>query len=205
MNIFWFALLCASLSVVPQARRVPGYRISLGGDSLRTEIELPSNWGGNLFGGKVDAEALNSQVTMVDSAGNPMTYYPEDIKAFGFSFKKKDYYFVSKRASGSSSQFRLFVQSLVKGPRVNLFYYTVTTSEYVGYSYSRVVYNYIFERPEGRYLFLGDASASTYKDSLVIYFSDCPPCLGLVTKRFNTIFEISRDTKDVATDINNIK
>src|SRR5689334_18834406 len=112
-NNGWLLALCImSTSFCLAQKTAKGYYITESNDTIRATIKLSN------FTDEEGVEILDSNTTKL--------FNPSQIKGYGYSYKGKDFTFVSKPIN----QFRKrFLEPELQGPRVSLFSRHYTTSD----------------------------------------------------------------------------
>ncbi len=180
----WMFILCmmGTFLCFPQ-KTAKGYYITPSNDTIKATIKLSN------FTDEEGVEVMDSIATKL--------FNPSQIKGYGYSYKGKDFTFVSKPAN----QFRKrFLQPEMQGKRVSLYsrHYTSPDGTYYtpGFSagsgmYSgtpaRTVYYYTFEKSNGAVFFTDtDEKFSTFRQRLMDFFSDSPKTKAEIEKRLDS-------------------
>ena len=183
-NKGWLLALCILCTSVCLAQKTAkGYYITEANDTIKATIKLSN------FTDEEGVEVIDSSTTKL--------FNPSQIKGYGYSYKGKEYVFVSKPVN----QFRKrFLEPELQGKKVSLFSRHYTTSDGTYYTpgfsagpgmYSgtpaRTVYYYTFEKRNGAVMFSdSDEKFATFKQKLIDYFSDSPKTKAEIEKRFSS-------------------
>jgi hypothetical protein len=191
----WQALLLIFLLPLithANSRIVKGYIISQNNDTLSRQVQVEAD----IFG-QFNEIKLYHEVDILDEKGNLQTLSPADIKGFGFSYKDKQYSFISK-PMGASGRL-LFVEPLISGRKATLYLYKEL-------SYMTNEYHFTLEKQDGTYLSLSDfSSLETFREKLKSFFVDNKDALSLIDNSFRSHSRIEKDMTKVVQEVNNDK
>jgi hypothetical protein len=174
------------------SRIVKGYIISQNNDTLSRQVQVEAD----IFG-QFNEIKLYHEVDIIDEKGNLQTLSPTDIKGFGFSYKDKQYAFISK-PMGNAGRL-LFVEPLITGRKATLYLYKEL-------SYMTNEYHFTLEKQDGTYLSLSDFSTlETFREKLKSFFGDNKDALSLIENSFRSHSKIEKDMAKVVQEVNNDK
>lgn len=163
--------------------RIQGYIVTLTNDTVQVQIK--------------GASQNYRHVKIVDSAGVTQMLTPKDIKAYGYTFKSKDYVFRAKPIKDGTLY---FLETVATGDKASVYEYTVTLP---GLASSTEVF-YTFERPDGSYLFLKNFNPlDKLSSEIKSFYSDNREVQRLVDNKFQARRKIEKDIKDLIDAANN--
>jgi len=193
MRQFYFLLTLSFVFIKGYSNNANGYIVTLNNDTVYVQIKLS---GGFFFGiGRYD---MYKQVEVVDSSGAINVLTPNDIKAYGYTYKSKDYVYRVKPVKDGSDY---FLEPMSIGLKTNLYRYIVTRGG--GQSTTFQDY-YTFEKSDGTYLYLTSYDAlETFKTNLKRFYSDNLEVQQLIDKKFSARKKIQKDLQDIVTAVNN--
>jgi hypothetical protein len=177
LNLFF-----ASVITGAYAKDLPGYYITLQGDTVKTEIKR---------GGLLSAfDSDYRTVTIRDNAsGKPKALRPGEIKGYGFLFDSLYWHFLAKPAKSGEN---LFLRVAIIGRKASLYYYTRTNSG--GYGVSVTAYLFTLENEKGEYLFVNDfGSLKKLKEKMAAFYKDSPTLLAFIDAVFNKGRDMGKD------------
>ncbi len=180
-----FLILALGFSFVKSyPARLNGYIVILSNDTLQVQIR------GRFQNYK--------HVKIVDSAGVTQILTPRDIKAYGYTFKSKDYVFRAKPIKDSSVY---FLETVATGDKASVYEYSLILG---GPQVSSIEVFYTFERPDGSYLFLTNFnSLNKLSSEIKSFYSDNREVQRLIDNKFQARPKIEKDIKDLIDAANN--
>jgi hypothetical protein len=186
-----FLLLFAlsTTSVHANVRLVKGYIISERDDTVNTTLAVHVDaWG------RLNEAKLNHTVELPDSSGNYLNLTPDDIKGFGFSFKEKQYTYVSKPIDQEGHL--MFVQPLVTGPNTTLFCYTQLYHQ-------MSEEHFTFEKQDGSYICISSFSPpEQIQHELKSFFREDEQALSVISTCFQKRSSLQKDIDRVVREVN---
>ncbi len=123
-KLLFLLLFSLTLTVLKSQKTVDGYYVRLKGDTVKTKVVISVNWDGP------DWEELTTIASFYPENENRVAYVrPDQIKAYGFSFKKQQYNLTSELASLfdysftgiNRTQGRKFMFNVFLGSKINIF------------------------------------------------------------------------------------
>jgi hypothetical protein len=190
-QVLTLALLLPALCQA-NSKIVEGYIISLHNDTISRHLQVEAD-----FFGQFNEIKLYHEVTVFDKDGTTKILTPEDIKGFGFTYKDKQFSFISKPIDKEKKL--LFVEPLILGPKATLYMYKEL-------SYMTNEYHFTLEKQDGSLLCLSDfSSLENFKEKLKSFFADDKDALTLIDLSFRSHARIERDMTKIVQEVNNDK
>jgi hypothetical protein len=190
--LFFLLFFAPPLLSHASVKLVSGYIISQRDDTVSTTLAVYVDAFGHLNESK-----LNHGVELPDSSGNLLNLTPDDIKGFGFSFKEKEYAFVSRPVDPEGHQ--MFVKPLICGPNTTLYCYTQLY-------YTRSEEHFTFEKQDGTYICISSFSEpEKIREALKSFFRENEETVTFLDNCFRKRSTIQKDVEGVVNEVNNEK
>jgi hypothetical protein len=194
MKRYCLLLILVFTFVQTHAKVVSGYIVLLNNDTVQVQIKSA---GGFFFG--IRNYNPDKEVEIIDSSGSSKLLTTNDIKAYGYTDKSKQYVYRVKPVENGSFYFLALVTG---GHRTSLYQYERTVS--TGPNTSSVQQFYTFERANGTYLFLTNyASLVRLKEKISAFYRDHPAIEQLMGGKFESRRQIQRDIRAILEGVNN--
>lgn len=193
MRQFYLILVLSITFLKSYSNNVDGYIVTLNSDTVQAQIKLS---GGFFFG--IGSYDMYKQVQVLDSVGTVKVLTPKEIKAYGYTYKSRDYVYRVKQIEDGSYY---FLEPVITGNRTSLYRYTVIRG---GGKYATMEEYYTFEKSGGSYLFLKSFDGlDTFKAALKGFYSDNSEVQQLIEKKFSARRKIQKDIQDIVVAVNN--
>jgi hypothetical protein len=171
---------------------VNGYIISQHNDTLSRQLQVEAD-----FFGQFNEIKLYHEVTTVDKDGVLQVLTPADIKGFGFSYKDKQYSFISRPIDKERKL--LFVEPIITGSKATLYLYKEL-------SYMTNEYHFTLEKQDGSFICLSDFSTlENFKEKLKSFFADDKDAIALIDLSFHSHARIEKDVSKIVQEVNSDK
>lgn len=210
--LFPFSL---TLTILKAQKTVDGYYVRLKGDTVNTKIVIPVNWDGP------DWEKLTTIASFYPEKENRVAYVkPEQIKAYGFIFKKKQYSLTSELAdlfdysfTGiNRTQGRKFMLNVFLGSKINIFKLWHSKNRMTGgggpsgtgmtmYSTTRSTYTISLDNKS--FFLTDDSNKKNILEGIESIFSNYPYILSKVNVKSISLSNLEDKLIEIARLINN--
>jgi hypothetical protein len=181
MRQFYLILALSFTILEGYSNKVDGYIVTLNNDTEHVQVKAPG-----IFHYK--------QIKVEDSIGTTKVFTPNDIKAYGYTYKSKHYVFRSKPIKDGSYYFLEVVKT---GNKTSLY-------SYVWDDGKKSEEIYTFEKSDGTYLFLEDwDSLKKFRTALKSFYSNNLEVQQLIDNKFLERREIRNDIQDIVAAVNN--
>ena len=160
---------------------VDGFYVGNHGDTIKTRFNISTS------AGQPDLFKLYSRVEMVTDSGSRKTIFkPGDIESFGFTYKEKNWTFVSKKIGEKSE----FFSPEIDGKKNNLYSQLYATG---GGQLSYTAVKYFITKEDSIFLILPSADRlKKNKEKLMGFFTDVE-IQKQIQARFNEPDDIEKD------------
>jgi hypothetical protein len=171
---FSLVIFSILLSACVFGETAEGYFINYKNDTVAAKVKIRKG----IFSG-INIENYYKDVELIDSAGNAIIWTPDEIKGFWFSYKLKEYKFLSKPIKRKGKL--QFQEVLTGGSKTALYNYLI----FRGGQYGSPQWGYTIEKKDSTYTyvtnydFLSELSASFKK-----IYADVPGIAEFIDKKF---------------------
>lgn len=175
------------------SNNVNGYIVTLSNDTVSVQIKIS---GGSFIG--IGHYNVYKKVQILDSTGGVKILTPNDIKAYGYVYKSKEYIYRKKPVKDGSAY---FLEPIAVGTNTSLYQYEETVPQGQNMWTTRDFYT--FEKPNGTYLFLNSFDdLEKLKEELKKFYSEYSDVQKLVDEKFNARRHIQKDIREIIETIN---